>query len=135
MCISSETLGCQRQNRGPSFFRDQLLGKVVVVDKSVMNLTDYTGKCVTPVVVRNWRDGAVVGSVERPQPNTAGNEDPEFRDSFNFYHGEATMETDLPEDAVHRSLMARVSQFGLDPFDLVQHVSQRNLKILAAMKI
>ena len=104
--------------------------------------------CVTPIVVLNWKDEEFgqsdaeldeklreksEGVSSRGTVRESAPFDAEMRNSLNFYHGEATMETKLPEDAVHRSLIARMLQFGLDPSDYVRHMAIRNAKLCFAV--
>ena len=136
-------LGCNRQNRGPAFLRSRVMGRIVQVVKCCINRTENSGKCVTPVAVLddgNVEEGKELQSRDHPipraAPRTEGDEAPSFdpESTLNFYHGEAVMETQLPEDALHRSIIARYAQFGLDAYNVVGHIAGNNVRILEAVR-
>ena len=137
--------GCQRQNRGPEFLRRQIQDKVIRVARSFVNRAEFGGVCVTPVVVLDWDDDKRAVNAEsenlcarsRKRSKSVSKASTEYafidpQSTLNFYHGEAVMETELPEDAMHRSLIARYAQFGLDAYAVVKHVASNNLKIIEA---
>merc|ERR1712168_982002 len=95
--------GCNRQNRGPSFLRGRIMGRIVKVVKSRLNRTENSGKCVTPVVVLDSIEGEEMKSrhnripLSLPQTNMDELSSFDPVSTLNFYHGEAVMETQLPE--------------------------------------